>query len=59
MECIFITITVGNLTVLQQDGMLEYYYVITKNFTQTIAMTAESLLKVIKSHIVETKLPQL
>lgn len=58
MECIFITITVGNLTVLQQDGMLEYY-VITKNFTQTIAMTAESLLKVIKSHIVETKLPQL
>lgn len=38
---------------------LSTIYVITKNFTQTIAMTAESLLKVIKSHIVETKLPQL
>lgn len=54
LECIFIAIIVGNLTVLQQDSMLEYY-VITKNFTQTIVTTAEPLLKVIKSHTVETK----
>lgn len=46
LECIFIAIIVGNLTVLQQDSMLEYY-VITKNFTQTIVTTAEPLLKVI------------